>query len=748
MVGPSNALFTLHGGGLPDDRQVFAYRAREAVSELFSIDVDFATEEDSFDLKALLKERLALEVTDERGRSRIFDGIVGGARFLSVVGTRGLQFRVTLVPALSLLCLREDCRIFQDKSVPDIVRELLEEADLAKDVKFELSESYEPREFTVQYCETTFNFISRLLEDEGIYYFFVHTPEGHHLVFGDRPAVFEDHEGHFEDTEPVTFGLTQSADISYEPVERFRRRRALRTTSVQLRDFEFKTPRVPPEATRDAHDAWPLPYYEYGAGFSKNANGVRKATARLSELRGDADTASGESSALGLRVGGVFHVEGGAEEISAGSFALLELETSGSQQGSSAEENYAAKNSFRGLPLGSPYAPPKRAQKPRILGHQTAVVTGRDQEDQSIHVDEFGRIKVHFYWDRLGPLDDQSSCWIRVNQVPLGGSMILPRLGWEVSVVFLGGDPDRPLVVGRVYNAELTPPMALPAAKASTSLKSMSSPGAAGSNEITMGDSGGSQGFAIKAQKDLNIQVNYDSTTEIKVDDEHSIQKNLSRSVAVDDSLTVSANQKVTVGANLSTKVGASHSVSVGANDTSNATANFVEKVGGNRSYTVGANATTISNGNQSKITGDVTRTVGAAELVVSAQGISDNIIGNSTASVGAARIHLTHGTHGEVVAQMRSQTVAAAELHMVSGSYRIDCEGAASTLVGAVCMQKVKGDIKVSAPMISLLGAVGQFKGGSSELKLSGGPLTIKGSKISVKGALIKKTGASLKIG
>lgn len=746
MAG-TTAFFKLHGENLPDDISVFAYQAVEAISELYEVAIEFATEDASFDVRPLVKSRQLLQVINEKGESRFFDGIVESARFQSAVGRR-LQFRITLVPTLALLKYREDCRIFQDKSVPDIIKELLGESGIADQAVWELEQSYPPREFTVQYRETTFNFISRLLEDEGISYFFVHTEEGHKVIFLDMPAGFENHDTHFPEQPKLALSLSSRLFSNAEPVFDYSRKRSLRTTSVLLRDFEFKTPRVLPEVAIPAEDNWPLPYYEYSSGFSQKADGNRKATARISALRRDAETATGSTNAIGMRCGGVCSVEGGAQAETEASLLVMRLVSSGRQEAGESDLNFACRNRFEAGILGNPIAPERRARRPRIAGLQTAIVTGSETEDQSIHVDEFGRIKVRFYWDRIGQQDDTSSCWIRVNQVPMGGSMVLPRLGWEVSVVFLEGDPDRPLVVGRVYNAENAPPMSLPGAKASGSIKSMSSPKAAGSNEITLGDSGGAQGFSIKAQKDLNMTTNWDCTTEIKVNDEQHVNKNIARSVGVDESAHIGVDQSIDVGANFNTKIGGSQSVSVGANDTSNATANFIENIGGNRDYTVGANQTTISNGVQCDITGNMDRTVGAVDMWVGALGISDDIKGNSIANAGAARIHLVNGTHGEVAGATRTQTFAAAEIHLVKGAYTIDCQAMHSTMVGAVCMQKVDGDVIIKAPAISLMGALGTFKGGSSELKLAGGPITIKGSKVSVKGALIKKTGASLKLG
>ncbi len=737
----SSAKFELHGNALPEDATVVAYYACEALSEPYYVQVDFCTSNLDFDASACLNQRMLLELVNERAEQRYFDGQVEEVSFRKLVSGK-LHFRFVLRPGLAALGFRENSRIFQDQSVVDVVQTLLAEAGLDERVEWELSAEYPSREFIVQYRETTLNFVQRLLEEHGIFYFFKHDLEGHTLVFADHPGVFEASE------ESVSFALSQAAG-RLEPLQRFGRKRSLRCTSVVLRDYDFRNPQVKPEAAVPATDLWPLSYYEYPAGFTRSADGAQLANARMAELRRDAETARGESRAIGLRCGGRFSVEGATEAAANGEYAVTRLVSHGKQElGAESASNRVCTNEFDAIPLGLAYAPPRRAHRPRILGIQTAVVTGAEQQDQSIFVDEFGRIKVRFRWDRVGQYDDNSSCFIRVNQIPLGGSMILPRVGWEVSVAFLEGDPDRPLVVGRLYNAESTPPLSLPDNKASGSLKSMSSPGGAGSNEITVGDSGGSQGFSISAQKDLNITTGHDCTEDIAVDDEQSVTTNVSRTVTVNDSATIGGNQEVNVGANLSSNIGGDQTQSIGGNDQSNATANFVENIGGSRSYTVGGNQLTISNGEQRTVKGPISRSVGAVQIVAAGDSITDNILGASSANAGAVRIHVVNGSHGEVVAGARSQTTAAAEVHLTSGDFEAESKTAATHLVGGIHYQKITGDFIVKAPMISLVGGTGTFKGGSSKLTLSGGPIQMKGSKISVKAAMVKKTSGSLKIG
>ncbi|HSN99479.1 MAG TPA: type VI secretion system tip protein TssI/VgrG, partial [Candidatus Nanopelagicales bacterium] len=602
---------------------------------------------------------------------------------------------------------------------------------------------YEPLDFAVQYRESHLGFVSRLLEDNGLFYWFSHDADGHTLVIADDAAAFAP-----EDDAPRPLLRMAQGAAGAGSITRLTRTRALRATAVHLRDFDFEKPNAPPEAQQPGRDAWPAPYYEYPAGFTRGAAGSRRAEARMKALRADADTFEGESQSTGLSVGIPFTVEGAREACLNGGMVITKLTTRGSQTPTGGDSNVALHSTFRALPEGAPFAAPRRARRPRIRGVQTAVVTGSSEQDQALHVDEHGRVKVRFFWDREGQEDHTSSCWVRVTQPLMGGSMILPRVGWEVAIAFLHGDPDRPVVLGRVYNAEKTPPLSLPGARASGSLKSMSSPGAGGHNELVMADSAGGQGFGIHAQKDLNITVGHDKTEEIAVDEEHTVSVNGSSSVKVDETIAVSGNQSVDVGAVLSQKVSGSQSISVSGNDTTNAISNHIEKVSGSRSYSVSGNQITICNGVEYSITGSFARDVGALELAGTIGSIQDNIVGSLDETVGAVKVQLAVGDHGEQITGGKDETYAAAELHLTKGALSHSAEGSVTHLIGGLHYQKLGGDYVVKAPMITLLGAVGVFKGGGSELKLGGGPVVLKGTKIAVKGALIVKMGASMKLG
>jgi type VI secretion system secreted protein VgrG len=739
-VAASNGFIDLRGPDLPADAAVIRYEAREALSRPFEVDVELSTADAGFHAASALRKSALLSLVDGEGRQRLFHGIIDRIAFDFLTGTR-FHFKLRLRPSLSALAHRENCRIFQDQSVIEIVSTVLSEAGVDK-VETQLKGTYDPRDFVVQYRESELNFVSRLLEEEGIFYFFEHTAEAHKLILADDPTAF----AVSDDAPAVAFAMGQG--FAGEPLPVFNRTRALRTTEASLRDYDFEKPQTKPSAVIPATDAWPMPLYEFPGGFTQSAAGSQRAKARISARRRDADVVRGESRSVGLRCGVPFAVEGAAQECLNGSFVITELHTWGEQTRDSGGPNALCQNEFSGIPKDAPYAPPQTARKPRIRGIQTATVMGPTAGEQAIHVDNYGRIKVRFHWDRVGANDDTATCWLRVSQLMMGGSMILPRVSWEVSVAFFNGDPDQPFVLGRLYNAEKAPPYPLPGAQASGSIKSMSSPGGAGHNEIKMADSGGGQGWDLHAQKDLNITIGHDKTEKVGVDETHSVTVNMSTDVGSNETIKVGGKQSIDVGAILSANIGGGQSITVSGNETSDATANFIEHISGNRTYKVSGNMTVISNTVKETVTGNYTKNVSTAEIAASIASIKDDIGGAYSEKVGAVKVELMKGMSSETVGGDKNLTSTAAELHLVTGNMDNDATGSVTNLVGGLHYAKVAGDYSVSAPIIALIGAIGDFKGGSSTLKLGGGPVVIEGSEVVIETALLVKLGASLKMG
>lgn len=732
----------LAGEAFPPESQPIRYRGREAISKPFEVEIELSVPAAvPFEVAEALRSSVMLALSDARGERRFFHGIVDRAEYLYFTGTHH-HFGVRLVPALAALAHRENCKIWQRTNVVDVAKEIFAEAGV-DEVEWQLHHTHESREYIVQYRESELSFLTRLFEDEGIFYLFRHRPEGHTLVIADDVGAFQP----ADDAPAVAFGLSQG--FGGEPLADFVRRRSLRTNQVKLVDFDFEKPQKRPEAFQPADEIVPMPFYGYPGGFTQGSVGQLMAKAHLRARRGDADVARGSSNAIGLRCGVPFSVAGAAQSFLDGDYVVTALETSGKQTLESGGDNAICENRFEAIPAGAEYMPPRRALRPRIRGVQTAVVTGPTSENQAIYVDKYGRIKVRFFWDRINQQDDTSSCWLRVVQVPTSGSIELPRVGWEMAVAFLEGDPDRPFALGRIYNGEKVPPASLPGAKATGGLKSYSTPGGAGINEIHLGDEGGSMGWTMNAQKDLNVIIEHDKNETIDVNVSHQVKTNANVTVGANETTSVGGNQNEDVGSSRVNKVGGSQKTTVGGNETNNATANMLEKVDGDRSYEVGGNMIVVSNTVMQTVSGNLSRKVGSIQLTASIDPITDVYGGSYTENVGAIKAELVYGTSSETVGGNKNATSIAAELHLVSGNYDAEGEGSVTQLVGGVHYQKLGGDLSVKGSLVTLLGATGDFKAGGGNLKLGGGPIVAKASKITAEATgILVKLGSSLKQG
>lgn len=725
----------LSGERLPHDVRVRAYDAYEGISQPYAVNVEISTSSSAFRASDCLQTRMLLQVVDGRGGVRYFDGLPDRAGFVSYAHGEFL-FRLRLRPSLAALEHREASRIFQEKSSVDVIKTILSDAGVDKDIEWRLRQSYAAREFLCQYRETELDFVHRLLEEEGIFYYFVHSGDGHKVIFADDPGAFTV-EG---DGKPVLLSARKGLGPGAQPLTGFHRKRTLRPTDVELRDFDFERPDFFPTAAVPAKGPWPLRHFEYPGGFTAGAEGSRKANRRMSALRSDVDVCRGKSRAAGLACGAPMVIDGAREALLNGEYVVTELRSRGRLKAEACENEFAA------IPKNAPFSPPKKTAKPKICGVQTAVVTGPSNEPQAIHVDEYGRVKVRFLWDRSGKQDDTSSCYLRVSQVGLGGSMVLPRVGWEVSVAFLDGDPDRPIVMGRTYNAENTPPYALPGASADSAMKSMATPGGAGHNEIKMSDAAGSQGLSISAQKDLNVTTGNDKNETVGVDETHTVGSNYALTVGSNETVKIGANQSIDVGNAFQTKITANQKVTIGANDEVHAKADFVEKVTGTRDYTIGGNQFTISCGVRQQITGDFTRDVGSVQINASITSIDDTMLSTYDEKASLAIAHLALGTSVETITSNKDQTNGAGELHMV-GSLSTEAQSV-KTLIGGLHIRNITDDLLVKAPIIALGGANAKLNGGGSLIKFNGGPIKLKGSKIKIDALGIVKQAAKLKLG
>jgi type VI secretion system secreted protein VgrG len=528
----------------PDALFLVGLSGREALSQLFRFDLELLADngrEIAFD--KLLGQPVSIGLALGGGKGRYFNGIVSrfsqGAR-----DTTFTRYRAEVVPQFWLLTRRVQSRIFQHQTVPAILKKVLK----GLDVQFELQGTFHPRNYCVQYRESDFAFASRLMEEEGIFYFFKHTQGGHQLVVANtpqsHPAVPEQSTAVFD---PIDGGARSDFRItSWEKVQE------VRSGKVTLRDHSFELPHQHLEAVRPSAESvavgkvkHPLrlagseqrEIYDYPGGYARRFDGIDSGggerSAELPKIFADNDRTAGirmqEEALAGLKVRGASncrqfvsgHTFTLARHFNADdTYVLTEVEhevTLGDNYRSGDGVTLTYENRFTCVPVALPFRPARTTPRPRVEGAQTAVVVGPRGEE--IYTDKYGRVKVHFPWDREGKRDADSSCWVRVSTPWAGkgwGAVHIPRIGQEVVVDFLEGDPDRPIIVGSVYNAEQMPPFALPEGRQLSGFKTNSYPTSGGSNEITFDDTRGKEKITVHAQYDKNVTVDHDLSTTVK----------------------------------------------------------------------------------------------------------------------------------------------------------------------------------------------------------------------------------------
>jgi type VI secretion system secreted protein VgrG len=563
----------------------------DRVSELFRFEIVVSHEaiEGPLALEDLVGAKIALTLTGawlpEGGQ--VFHGAVG-AIDLDDEDARDLYYRVVMVPRVYQLTQAAHCRIFQDQTVVDIAEKVLTGHGLSKGPDFAFRGNSPPpvREFVVQYQETDWDFLQRLLEDEGIFYYFDHTDDGDLLIMGNEAANHKPITG--KDTLPARMRGQALPDEEY--VAHVATRRALRPAKVGLRDWHF--PRAPAPVEAECGDAEKLVVEEYPGGFLGDTGAGRKrAKHRLDALRGEASVTEGQSCCPRLVAGQTFSVSGHVRDLMNVELVLVEVEhrmVRVVDADGAAANPYT--NTFRAQPASLPACPLKKTPKPRISGVQTAMVVG--PEGDEIYVDDLGRIRLKFHWDRRPPSSDPSLP-VRVAQMwgsAKYGSFYIPRIGQEVVVSFEDGDPDRPLVVGTVYHA--AGPLNLPAEKTVSALKTRSTPKGTGANELRFEDKKDAELITVIAQKDLATTVKNDETRDVVNLQTITVGADRSLTVSANETVDITKNQTISVGENQGTTVGGDHSSSIAKSTTIDVGTNAQISVGGTLSLTVSKDAT------------------------------------------------------------------------------------------------------------------------------------------------------------
>jgi type VI secretion system secreted protein VgrG len=498
----------------PDKLLLRSFSGTEGISQLFHFQLDLLSEDPDIDFDKIIGQKVTVSVKlADLSKERYFSGHI--SRFAQLPGERRLaRYQAEMVPWLWFLTRTTDCRIFQNRRVPDIIQQVFRDFGWS-DFEDQLQGSYEPKEYCVQYRETACNFVMRLMEQEGIFFFFRHERGKHVLVMADSPLAHKP----CPDAASVRYehvfgpGYRREEDV----ILRWRYQQELRPGKYAVKDYNFKEPGtiLHNELVSSINQGGNRKYeiFEYPGGYETLDQGDALARLRIEEQEAPHEAARGDSNCRAFSPGFRFGLTGHERQDQNTQYVLTEVThcaESGSFHTEKAGEGASYSNSFACIPYAVRFRPPRVTPKPRVQGPQTAVVCGRETEE--IWTDEYGRVKVQFHWDRRGEWDEDSSCWIRVSQPWAGrnwGAIAIPRIGQEVVVDFLEGDPDRPIITGRVYNARQMPPYSLPANQTQSGIKSRSSKegGSANFNEIRFEDKKGAEVLTIHAERTMRESV-------------------------------------------------------------------------------------------------------------------------------------------------------------------------------------------------------------------------------------------------
>ncbi|MCG3472097.1 type VI secretion system tip protein VgrG [Xenorhabdus bovienii] len=505
-TAPSGLQFTLTAGGLPPETFVVTdFSLTEGFSQPFHLTVGLASADPAIDFPAVLDRSATLTILQEGVEQRSITGMV--ARFEQ--GNTGLHqttYQMSIYPDLWRTTLRQNSRIFQQLDIAAILTMLLKEHGI-RDVVFSLRHPHPAREFCVQYQESDFTFLQRLTAEEGIFYFF-------ECGSGRNTLVFADDAGSVPPGIVLPYQPGEGSTTGVPSVGSFTCSAQVRPAQVQLKDYTFKNPAWPAEFSRQMkEDTLQQRYYEhydYPGRFKDEAHGEAFTRYRLEALRSDAVTGQGSGQAIAVQPGKLFTLDNHPRADLNQPWQVVSASHTGSQpqarETASSDSGTTLHSQFSFIRHNQHWRPAPRP-KPTIDGPQIAKVVGPAGEE--IFCDQYGRIRLQFPWDRYGKSDDQSSCWIRVSQPWAGqgwGMLAIPRIGQEVVVDFLHGDPDQPIVTGRTYHASNIPPGALPGSKTQMAFRSKTHKGE-GYNELLFEDAKGSEQLSLHAQKDMHTTV-------------------------------------------------------------------------------------------------------------------------------------------------------------------------------------------------------------------------------------------------
>lgn len=547
------------------------FRGQEGISELFHFDLMMHSENRSIDFNSVVGKSATIRIIRPEGKQRFVNGVISS---FSQGGSSQTfaSYHATLVPWTWLLTRTSDCRIFQNMTAPDIIKKIFDERSF-KDYKDKLHGSFTEREYCVQYRETAFNFVSRLMQEEGIFYFFEHTKDKHTLVLSNNPSEFKP----CPDQAAARYDSDYGAGRVEEVITEWSIGQEVRPGKYAVTDFDFEKPTSNLGSTVAGADALKFEIYDFPGEYKTKDEGESLVGIRMQEEEATRVVVAGASTCRSFTPGYRFKLEDHYRRDLNKDYVLTAVHHT-ADAGTNYESGAGGTqleyfNQFECVPHPTPFRPRRTAPVPVVHGTQTAIVVGPSGEE--IYVDKYGRVKVQFHWDREGKYDEKSSCWVRVSQNWAGkrwGAMFIPRVGQEVIVDFIEGDPDRPIITGRVYNGASMPPYALPDEKTKSTVKTYSSKGGGGFNELRFEDKKGSEQIFIHAEKDKHVRIKHDRKEWIgndahlivKHDQKEEVDGNKHLTVKGDQNEEVKGTVSLKTGQDLQQKVGMKHGLQAG----------------------------------------------------------------------------------------------------------------------------------------------------------------------------------------
>ncbi|WP_224364527.1 type VI secretion system Vgr family protein [Hyalangium versicolor] len=743
----------------------------EGLSELYTATIDLTLDERTVETDVLLGSSCTLRL--ERGSAvRTVLGIAHRVEYLGSLAEKALV-RVHVVPALWAFSQRIDSWIFQEMTVPEILQDVLEEGlqRFNRGVNLSLQRTYPVREYCVQYGESDLDFVLRLMKEEGIAFYFSHDGETEELVLVDSNDAFQPCQTLDGGAVPVS-GAAGSFSKS-ESVKGLEWSTQMRPTSAVTRDFDWTRPPLDLTHKVEGQEEEGREQYLYPSELTLSA--YNQGERRYTEDDGDARArlfreaqevgrrlGRGRGNVTGFTPGQTFTLQGHERQDLDQEYLIVRVEHVGEAPeekmldapGEARKDRYS--NRFECIPLSVPFRPEAPAPRRRMPGLQTATVVGPSGEE--IHTDEHGRIKVLFHWDRKGQRDDRASCWVRVAQVWAGvgfGTLFIPRVGMEVVVDFLEGNPDRPLVIGCVYNGYNVPPYALPSHKTRSTLMSLSTPGGNGFNELRFEDAAGQEEIFLHAQKDLNEFVLNNHKTTVSNNQVNEVSANQTQSVGGDQSESVTGNQTMVVDKNRTVHIKGSQSVTVdggqGNDGISGSKLNITGDYKLDASNTIDVQAPThikLTCGGSSILIepGKITLMAGgSAQLVLDANALMQSAAASKvfldanalTQSSGGSNVLLD--ANALVHASGGAQVLFDANANMVSsGGSQVLLDGNAKVHGAGTATMDAPGTATVQAGTATLAGGGGAVECGGAGVTAAGGSVKVSGGTVDIAGGVV----------